>query len=70
MTDRRVPGAFGSGSRGVDERGAVTVRRDGDVLGQVSSRGTGLFCLTVSAGAATYRVTVVAADWAAEAESP
>ena len=55
---------------GVDERGAVTVRRDGDVLGQVSSRGTGLFCLTVSAGAATYRVTVVAADWAAEAESP
>jgi hypothetical protein len=55
---------------GLDERGGVTGRREGDVLGQVSSRGIGLFCISMSAGAATYRVTIVRADWVAAPESP
>lgn len=55
---------------GLDERGGVTGRRDGDVLGRVSSRGIGLFCISMSAGAATYRVTIVGADWVAGPESP
>ena len=55
---------------GLDERGGVTQRRDGDVLGRVSSRGIGRFCLTMSAGAATYRVTIVGADWVAGPEAP
>lgn len=55
---------------GLNERGDVTSRRDGDVLGQVSSRGIGRFCLTMAAGAASYRVTIVLAEWAAPPESP
>jgi hypothetical protein len=55
---------------GLDERGGVTGRRDGDVVGQVSSRGIGRFCLTMSAGAATYRVTIVSAEWVAAPEAP
>jgi hypothetical protein len=55
---------------GLDERGGVTGRRDGDVLGQVWSRGIGLFCITMSAGAATYRVTIVGAEWVAAPEAP
>jgi hypothetical protein len=55
---------------GLNERGDVTSRRDGDVLGQVSSRGIGRFCLTMAAGAASYRVTIVLAEWAAAPESP
>ena len=55
---------------GLNERGDVTYRRDGDVLGQVSSRGIGRFCLTMAAGAASYRVTIVLAEWAAAPESP
>lgn len=54
---------------GLDERGAVTGRRDGDV-GQVWSRSIGRFCLAMSAGAATYRVTIVSADWVAEPQGP
>jgi hypothetical protein len=54
---------------GLDERGAVTGRRDGDV-GQVWSRSIGRFCLTMSAGAATYRVTIVGAEWVAGPEAP
>jgi hypothetical protein len=54
---------------GLDERGGVTQRRDGDV-GQVSSRGIGRFCLTMSAGAATYRVSIVGAEWVARPEAP
>src|SRR5512144_646247 len=54
----------------LDERGGVTGRRDGDVVGQVSSRGIGRFCLTMSAGAATYRVTIVGAEWVAAPEAP
>lgn len=54
---------------GLDERGGVTTRRDGDV-GQIWPRGIGRFCLAMSAGAATYRVTIVAADWAAEPQGP
>src|SRR3981189_3249354 len=46
---------------GLDERGGVTGRRDGDV-GQVWSRSIGRFCLTMSAGAAPHRVTIGAAD--------
>jgi hypothetical protein len=48
----------------------VTTRRDGDVLGQVSSRGIGRFCLTMSAGAATYRVTIVGIEWGVAPEAP
>ena len=55
---------------GLDERGAVTARRDGDVLGQVWSRGAGLFCITTSAGAATYRVSIISVEWVAKPESP
>ena len=54
---------------GLDERGGVTGRRDGDV-GQVWSRSIGRFCLTMSAGAASYRVTLVGADWVAGPETP
>lgn len=55
---------------GLDERGGVTGRRDGDVLGEVSSMSIGRFCITMSAGAATYRVTIVGADWVARPEAP
>ncbi len=55
---------------GLDERGGVTGRRDGDVPGQVWSRGIGLFCMTMSAGAATYRVTIIGAEWVAAPEAP
>ena len=54
---------------GLDERGGVTQRRDGDV-GQVSSRNIGRFCLTMSAGAATHRVTIVGVEWVARPEAP
>jgi hypothetical protein len=55
---------------GLDERGGVAGRREADVLGQVPSRGNALFCISMLAGAATYRVTVVRADWMAEPSSP
>jgi hypothetical protein len=55
---------------GLDERGGVTRRRDGEVLGRVWSRGIGLFCLTTSAGAAAYRVTIVDVEWVAGPEAP
>ena len=54
---------------GLDERGVVTGRRDGDV-GQVWSRSIGRFCLTMSAGAATHRVTIVGVEWVARPEAP
>jgi hypothetical protein len=54
---------------GLDERGGVTGRRDGDV-GQVWSGSIGRFCLTMSAGAATYRVTIVGAEWVAGPQAP
>jgi len=54
---------------GLDERGAVTGRRDGDV-GQVWSRSIGRFCLTMSAGATTHRVTIVGVEWVARPEAP
>ena len=54
---------------GLDERGDVITRRDGDVLGQVSSRGIGRFCLTMSATTA-YRVTIVSVEWVPAPESP
>ncbi len=54
---------------GLDERGGVTQRRDGDA-GQVWSKSIGRFCLTMSAGAATYRVAIVGVDWVAGPESP
>jgi len=55
---------------GLDAGGGVTGRRDADLPGQVSAQGIGLFCITMSAGAASYRVTVVGVDWAAEPEAP
>ena len=55
---------------GLDERGGVITRRDGDVLGQVSSKGLGRFCLTMAAGAADYRVTIINAEWVVTPEAP
>jgi hypothetical protein len=55
---------------GLDERGGVIGRRDGDVLGQISSRSIRLFCISMSAGSATHRVTIVGVDWVAGPESP
>ena len=55
---------------GLDERGEVTRRRDGDVLGQISSSSAGVFCVSMAARAATYRVTVVSVEWVAETQSP
>jgi hypothetical protein len=56
---------------GVDARGEVTGRRDGEVLGQISSGSAGLFCISmVAGGAATYRVSIVAVEWVAETEAP
>ena len=54
---------------GLDDRGGVTARREGDVLGQISPRSLGLFCVSMIAGSATYRVTIIAAEWAST-ESP
>ena len=55
---------------GLDERGGVIGRREGDVLGQISSRSIGLFCVSMVAGAAKYEVTIVTVDWMAEGQSP
>lgn len=55
---------------GLDERGGVTGRRDGNVFGEVSPMSIGRFCITMNAGAATYRVTIVGANWVAGPESP
>jgi hypothetical protein len=55
---------------GLDERGGVTSRRETEVVGQVPSNGSGLFCITMPAGAATYRVTVVSVSWMPESGSP
>ena len=55
---------------GLDDKGTVTARRDGDVLGQVSSRGIGRFCLTMGASTGTYRVNIISVEWAAAPESP
>jgi hypothetical protein len=55
---------------GLDERGGVTGQREAEVLGQVPSGGSALYCITMFAGAATYRVTVIGADWAAGADGP
>jgi hypothetical protein len=55
---------------GLDESGGVTVRREGEVLSQISTGSAGLFCISMPAGAASYRVKIVAVDWAAETQSP
>ncbi|HEX9477448.1 MAG TPA: hypothetical protein VGA90_01740 [Methylomirabilota bacterium] len=55
---------------GLDERGGVTGRREAEVLGQVPSGGSALYCITMFAGAATYRVTVIGADWTAGSDGP
>lgn len=54
----------------LDDKGTATARRDGDVLGQVSSRGIGRFCLTMAASTGTYRVSVISVEWVAAPESP
>ncbi|HZP37361.1 MAG TPA: hypothetical protein VFE48_12835 [Methylomirabilota bacterium] len=55
---------------GLDDRGSVTARRDGDVVGSVWSRSAGLFCLTMAAGPASYRVSIISVDWAPAPQSP
>jgi hypothetical protein len=55
---------------GLDERGGVTGRREAEVLGQVPSGGNALYCITMFAGAATYRVTVIGAEWTGGSEGP
>ena len=51
---------------GLDERGDVSGRRDGEVVGGIWPRSIGLFCISMMAGAASYRVTVTGADWVTE----
>src|SRR4029077_5328178 len=48
---------------GLKEHGDVTGPREAEVLGQVPSGGNALYCITMFAGAATYRVTVVGVEW-------
>ena len=55
---------------GLDESGGVTVRREGEVLSQISTGSAGLFCISMPAGAASYRVKIVTVEWAAETQSP
>lgn len=55
---------------GLDGQGGVTGRREADVLGSVPSGGNTLYCITMFAGAATYRVTVIGADWTAGSDGP
>ena len=55
---------------GLDQGGGVTARRDGEVIGQISSGSAGLFCISMLAGAASYRVTIIAVEWVAESQSP
>lgn len=57
-------------AEGLDERGGVVSRREGQVLGQISSGSAGLFCLTMAAGPASYRVTVISADWTGGNDGP
>ena len=51
---------------GLNERGDVSGRRDGEVVGGIWPRSIGLFCISMVAGAASYRVTVIGADWVTE----
>lgn len=55
---------------GLDAQGGVIARREADVLGQVPSGGNALYCISMFAGAATYRVTVARADWTAGSDGP
>jgi hypothetical protein len=55
---------------GLDGRGGVTAQREGDVLGSVPSGGNALYCITMFAGPATYRVTVIGADWTIGSDGP
>jgi len=57
-------------AEGLDERGGVVSQREGQVLGQISSGSAGLFCITMAAGPASYRVTVIGADWTGGTDSP
>ena len=55
---------------GLDQAGGVTARRDGEVIGTISPGSAGLFCISMLAGPASYRVTIVAVEWVAETQSP
>jgi hypothetical protein len=55
---------------GLDESGGVTGRREGEVLSQISTGSAGLFCISMPAGAASYRIKIVTVEWAAETQSP
>lgn len=57
-------------AEGLDERGGVVSRREGQVLGQISSGSAGLFCITMAAGPVSYRVTVISADWTGGTDGP
>jgi hypothetical protein len=48
---------------GIDESGRVVNSEVREVVGDLPSEGSLLFCLLAPDGAATYRVSVVGADW-------
>lgn len=53
-------------AEGLDQSGAVVSQREGQVLGQISSGSAGLFCITMAAGPAAFRVTVISAGWTSD----
>jgi hypothetical protein len=55
---------------GLNEQGGVTGQREAEVLGQVPSGGSALYCISMFAGAATYRVTVVGVQWTGGSDGP
>ncbi len=48
----------------------MTGQREAEVLGQVPSGGSPLYCISMFAGAATYRVTVVGVQWTGGSDGP
>ena len=59
MTARRVFIMF----EGLDDGGQVVSNRSAEVIGDVPTRGSAIFCLLVPAKGTTYRVTVPRIDW-------
>jgi hypothetical protein len=59
MTARRVFIMF----EGLDDGGQVVSSRSAEVIGDVPSRGSAIFCLLVPVKGVTYRVTVPRIDW-------
>ena len=50
--------------QGLDSAGQVVSTRDRDVMASVPAGSRAVFCVPMPAGAASYNVTVLRADWA------